>query len=630
MNDKNSLNSIVSGITLGIVLMLGIFQFTGVQNKENHIINSSVPNPFFSQLSVVDSFVAEAVSTDKSTISPKEIVVKNRDEIVTVTVNLKNHDGLPVKGHRIELISSGSHDSIQGLNPISDENGSAVFSVKSDQPGKVIYSAFDLTTNQKLSEKSTIVYLNEYVNLFSNSDIKLSNSSVGNSSSSAEKLVFEDVPGSIQPGETISFTLAAKDQLDQVVTSYNGKVRFTSESTQSSNVNLPADYQFTVDDLGRHTFSLALLFNSVGEYKISAVDLNNSAIKGEIVFNVTNNQLSDLANGQLLISSPISGTYSNNIQVVSGKAKAGSVIAIFDNSVKIGTAVADVNGNFSYTTSSLTDGEHVFSIGLMNEVGTIIETSEKVTIKIDTSAPEIEKLEILPSKNVGPSKPITIKLFTNEVLLKSSVLVDSTLYELQKNETGVYETSLVSPGVNGQYPVTVIIVDELGNESKIDDLNSIIVGPAENISVPSVSGLKVTPSENRITLSWDKPVDSSMVKNYRVYYGNSPNELTEAVDTFTDSTTWYVPNLENGKEYYFAVVAIDENGNSSEIFSNIESGTPNPSVVFVDTNVEIGVKGQEVIPEMETDVSETGPDVIYLLLLSALGGYLFKNRFRRI
>jgi hypothetical protein len=47
---------------------------------------------------------------------------------------------------------------------------------------------------------------------------------------------------------------------------------------------------------------------------------------------------------------------------------------------------------------------------------------------------------------------------------------------------------------------------------------------------------------------------------YRVYYGLSPNELVEAVDTFTSEPSWYVYNLVNGSEYYFAVVAVDSKG----------------------------------------------------------------------
>jgi hypothetical protein len=121
--------------------------------------------------------------------------------------------------------------------------------------------------------------------------------------------------------------------------------------------------------------------------------------------------------------------------------------------------------------------------------------------------------------------------------------------------------------------------------------------------------------------------------NYRVYYGLSPNQLTEAVDTFTASTTWYLPNLKNEVEYYFAVIAVDSAGNVSELFSNIVSTVPGPDVVdAVSPEVAMGSAGSEALEDMERDPSEAGPEITWLVLFSLMGGmfYVFMGKKEKV
>ena len=120
-----------------------------------------------------------------------------------------------------------------------------------------------------------------------------------------------------------------------------------------------------------------------------------------------------------------------------------------------------------------------------------------------------------------------------------------------------------------------------------------------------------------------------MIKNYLVSYGLSPNQLTQAVDTFTNATTWYIPNLKNGTEYYFAIAAVDVKGNVSEGYEKIVNATPRSSVVDVlAPDVANGSAGSEVLANMKEDASKTGPEIVWLLVLSMLGGGIYALRTR--
>lgn len=63
------------------------------------------------------------------------------------------------------------------------------------------------------------------------------------------------LPSSIVPGTAVTATVTAMDAFGNPVSSYTGTVHFTSSDSQA---NLPADYTFTTQDAGTHSFSVTL------------------------------------------------------------------------------------------------------------------------------------------------------------------------------------------------------------------------------------------------------------------------------------------------------------------------------------------------------------------------------------
>lgn len=578
------------------------------------------------------------LSQNYSAISPGNQVMRSGDENAVLKVHLADEYQNPIEGHVVKLISSEATDSISlaSESAATDANGDISFRVASAGLGTSSYSAYDLTSDAVLDSKAKIVYFNTKDSIFSTYSSSYSGPA-GNASGPVDSFKFGEIPNELKVGQSVSLKISAVDAMDQVVSAYSGEVRFSVNGPNSNFVALPDDYEFKLSDQGEHVFSLAFNFQQAGVYELQVTDLANLAIFGKQTFNVTQGS-SDPSGDQgvsaVSISSPIAGgSYSNNVQVITGKAPAGASLKIFDNDVQLATTVANAQGNFAYTTGILQDGEHSVYVGVVNDIGTITAASDIVAFSIDTAAPDIEQVEILPTGAIDPGSEVTVKLFASDELAGAKFALKGNVYDMVKSPQGYYEAKVAAPIDFGEYHLDFTITDTLGNEVVIKDMAQFSVGKlpdkAQGAELPNVSNLVATPSESRVTLNWTAPSTQTTINNYRVYYGLSPNQLTEVVDTFTNATTWYIPNLQNGVTYYFAVIPLDALGNTSKLLGDIVAGTPNVFVIdVVPPDVVNGSAGQEVIPELKKDPSDSGPEILWVVVLSLIGGH-FYNSFRK-
>ncbi len=564
-----------------------------------------------------------SVSYSNSSVTPENQVVHTLNDSASITVQLLDDYGNPVEGHLLKLLSSSDSASVNSSYPtsITDEYGEVSFDVSSDDAGTVVYTAYDVGSDLIISSRAKVAYFNSDSSIL---DGSIQYAAVGNGSGPFAGFEFDDLADSISPGDTVTFTVTAVDGASQHVLDYLGTVRLSAVGENAPYVNLPGDYTFTAQDLGSHTFSLSLGFQQAGTYEIEARDLDDTTIFVSQFFDVVEGTSSPSSSSSIVLTNPVSGTYSNNILVISGVADPGARLNVFDNNIELSSLIADISGEFSYTTPVLVDGLHQIYVVSVNEVGTLLDVSDSLDVTIDTSAPELDQVLVEPNE-IAPGDITTVTLYTSDSLSQAALLIDDNIYDLSYSPQGFYEVSFVAPSIFGQYPVTFILVDELGNESRLEDEITIDVGAGSSeVLVGNVTNLTVEGADHRVILRWDEASSVAQIANYRVFYGDSPNQLVESIDTFTDSTTWYIPNLRNGMEYYFSVVAVDVNGNISEYFSNIAAATPESAVVDVlPPDVVNGSAGGEALDDMESDVSETGPDVLWLVLLSLIGGVFY-------
>ena len=92
-------------------------------------------------------------------------------------------------------------------------------------------------------------------------------------------------PSSSTAGTAFSITVTALDGNNNTVTSYTGTIHFTT-SDNGKSVVLPADYTFTANDKGSHTFTSAVTLVTSGSQTITATDKASSSIKGSATVTV--------------------------------------------------------------------------------------------------------------------------------------------------------------------------------------------------------------------------------------------------------------------------------------------------------------------------------------------------------
>lgn len=580
------------------------------------------------------------MSSTNSSLEPNKLIATadGKDQIY-LTVKLKDKYNNAIKGHEVSVISSRSEDTVERISEktYTDENGSIIFGLSSVAKGVSVYSIIDMTATKVLDQRIEVAYSS---NNKVGGDILKAYAAAGEVS----YLEFENIPSNIQANSDVNFTLSAYDSENDFVPNYTGTIHFSVDSSNSVYANLPNDYTFDIDfDSGSHTFQGAgssFNFSQPGTYTIVATDLNDFTVRGETDIIVgTSSQgtvTTTTGSADLVISSPTSGTYGNNQITISGKAPSTNLsIQLFDNEITLGTVNVEVDQSFTFQASDLVDGNHTLLAVALDSEGTIQFTSDEVTFTIDTSAPVVEDIKVDPAKNIKPGDILNITITSEPTVFQGAVVFNVDIAELEqdKDDQTKYHASIQAPFEPGVYPLDVILVDELGNEGSYTDVITLEISESGAASLgdengfdepedklpTDVFGVKATSGDGKVSLNWQNASDDNSIDHYRIYFGISPANLTNVVDTLDNKNTWYIPSLENGKEYFFSVVAVDSAGQESYNLSSIVSGIPFTQTPIFAPPVEEPHAIITETPKMES----TGPEVLWFFVASLLISQLY-------
>ena len=91
---------------------------------------------------------------------------------------------------------------------------------------------------------------------------------------------------------------------------------------------------------------------------------------------------------------------STRVEVLTGKAEAGSTVAVFDGANKLATVTANASGDWTYTTAALSTGSHSFTASASDAAGNTGAPSSAVVVTI--------------SGQSGPPPAPTITSFSND------------------------------------------------------------------------------------------------------------------------------------------------------------------------------------------------------------------------
>ncbi len=620
------------------------------------------------------------VNADKSTISADKLILSNTStDEARVVVKLLDDYGNVVTGHKVKLLANRAEDKIVTSNSITDQAGLASFVLSTQKSGIVDLTALDITSGVVLKNRLSIKVekMNDLV--AATSLFKVANAE---EAGPLAGFTIDDLPSTIKPNQNVSFTVKAVDSEENVVQDYTGTVRFSVEGTNSNAVNLPLDYKFVANDLGVHQFNLGLSFKEAGTYQLVVTDTADKSIKGTLAVVVDSGTVTPNTTGseenKPVITAPVAGTYSNAVQTVSGTAKMGATIKVYNNDVAIGEVNTGISGKFNFQTPQLNEGLNTLYVTVIDPITFQVQgTSDKVEVNIDTKPPVVDEVKVLPTTGIKAGDKLTIVIYSEKNLSQAAVIFNGDIVELNPSieDITMYSADIGAPTTAGNYPVDVLLADELGNEQTYEQKITVQVGPSgvtvinkdkkpstgtteppatpttpevtppttttpveELAGLPStVTGVIPYNSEKRVTLVWDAAKDDKGIKNYKIYYGSTLNQLNQVVTTKDASTTWYIPGLENGKEYFFAITAIDTDGNESAARSEIVSGVPfrleinnalseRPTEQLNDPNLRPAAYSGP----FPSNTTQTGPELLFLAIPSvALAGW-FKRKKKQL
>ena len=644
------------------------------QKAGNYVVSAVLPNQINSNTQAIKtSFKVLAGDVDiyKSKLSVDRSLVKaDGKDFVTVSAKLTDVYNNPIFNRSLKLIPSRSTDVVQKDMLLTDVNGEAFFRISSSVAGIGAFSAMDMTDGALLTSRVNMSFVaeNDFIASAGGDFLKVANAATAGPLASFDISGF---PANIKPNDNVTFKVKAVDATDLTVEDYTGTIRFSAEGDNANGVTLPANYKFLAEDLGEHSFNLGISFNKAGTYKVSVNDLSDKFKTGSVTVVVSDSGVNggDSVANKPIISSPTAGTYSQSQQTISGTAKQSSTISIYDNSQLLSSVPVGPTGKYSFQTGNLADGEHsIYVVNIDTITLEVISNSDPVVINIDTTPPKLDQLLLDPSTGINGGDTIKIKVYSEANLSQAAVTFNFDIVPLTASiaDASVYEGTIQAPKDPGSYSLNVLLVDELHNEGNYQDQAKILVdanggtvennanspvntdsnnstpvdGNAKPIDIagsPSqVSGLIAYGSDKKITLVWDAAKDDKQVQKYMIYYGQDVKNLSQNVHTKDASTTWFIPNLENGKEYFFAVAAMDSDGNESVNKSEIVSAIPFMLEVkkAVDNPPTESIASADLHPAaydgpFPTQTPKNGPEIGFIFLGSAGISALLKFRKKK-
>lgn len=560
-------------------------------------------------------FPGETSASISSIYSNKANIGANGADFAIVKVRITDEFANPLEFHEVKLISDRNSDVIISKTNETDASGIINFVVSSKQVGTSILSATDESVPVNLAKQVKVVFYNS-PNVSKDIGGDPETVLLAQSDPAVSRFDILNLPASAKAYELVNFKVKALDGSGNVVPSYVGSIIFSSSDTTAQ---LPVTYTFKASDQGQKTFDLALSFRTVGTQKLTVQQVGNALIKGEKNIEITAGTAGE--SGAIRITKPATGTYSVNRLEIAGTASSNVGVKLFDNSLLLAEITSNSSGAFSYNTNPLTDGQHTFYAKSNGA------TSAEVSVTIDSTPSKVESFEIV-KKVLAPGETTQIVINSDPDLTSITATVGELIKDLEAIPTdpGVYRGTITAPLESGEYQVSIIVTDKMGNASPAVEIGKITVDAnlstnESTFEVPSkVNGVRVGPGNGRVTLTWEPASAAAGIALYRIYYGTDPSKLNSIINTRDAKTTWYVPNLVNGTTYYFQVTGIDSNGNEGDTWSNMVNGVPSGSVspVLCDP---MPCPPDVTYPPY---TPEDGPEVLGMILISILGSTAIK------
>ncbi|HMM88329.1 Ig-like domain-containing protein [Bradyrhizobium sp.] len=265
-------------------------------------------------------------------------------------------------------------------------------------------------------------------------------------------------------------------------------------------------------------------------------------------------------------SAPTIGTFStdsgvagdritnDNTLTLTGTAAANSTVKVFDGGKQIGTATADANGSWGYTTTALADAAHVLTATATNAGGQTSAASAALSVTVDTLAPVAPTMAASTSAaSLGSANTTavlsgaaeansTVKLFDGTTQIGTATVNGSGAWS--------YTTAALS---TGSHSFTAKAMDAAGN-----------TGSASAASVVNITGSATpAPSAPKIaSFSTDSGVAGDKITNDSTLALTGTAAASSIVKVFDGSTQVGTANANSNGQWTYTTQALSDGGHS--------------------------------------------------------------------
>ena len=415
----------------------------------------------------------------------------------------------------------------------------------------------------------------------------------------------------------------------------------------------------TADASGQWQFDTTTLADGVYVFHATATDAaGNVADSGNITITIDSlvpDAAADvvLSNDQSGTPVPVTGGATNDTTpVLSGTAEPGSTVTILDGTTTLGTVPVDADGNWSFTTPVLTEGDHSLTTTVSDAAGNTSPASDAISFSVDTQPPAAAVSLVFNNDTTGTLVPITTGA-TNDTtpVLTGWAETGSTVTLVLDGGTPVTvpvdaegNWSYTLPELpEGDHTLTTTVTDAAGNTSPAADPLTITIDltPPEaatdvvltnddgvvigadaviNDVAPVLSGT-AEPGSTVTVSDGDTPLGTAIVGDDGTWTFNTP-ELGEGAHSITATVTDPAGNSSPATDPITFTVDITSPETATNIvISNDEGATPTPVTTGATNDTTPVLSGTAEVGSTVT-VSENG-NVIGTALVDADGNWTF-------
>lgn len=281
-----------------------------------------------------------------------------------------------------------------------------------------------------------------------------------------------------------------------------------------------------------------------------------------------------------------SGSQTNDdTPTLHGKATGNVTVNIYEGTTLLGTATADDKGNWSFTTSSLSNGLHSFTATAVNPDGTETPHTAEFTLVIDLTVPAKPEIGEI-SDDVGDKTGViddgkstddNTPTLTGDKQQPGDIITvidkGTNIGSAVVGDDGRWTYTPETPLSDGEHKFTVVVTDPGGNTSEPSDPYSVIVD-TKAPEKPLISyaydneGTTGNVSNGGVTDDTTPELHGKAEPGSTVFieYGKSTDPWKSGGSVVADEDgnwTWTPPALEEYKTWEFRVAAQDEAGNES-------------------------------------------------------------------